>query len=33
MRFGRMEKRFNQNTYNNLVSLVERETGGKITSL
>lgn len=31
MRFGRMEKRFNQNTYNNLVSLVERETGRNIT--
>lgn len=30
MRFGRMEKRFNQNTYNNLVSLVERETGRSI---
>jgi len=30
MRFGRMEKRFNQNTYNNLVSLVERETGRNI---
>ncbi len=30
MRFGRMEKRFNQKTYNNLVSLVERETGRSI---
>lgn len=27
MRFGRMEKRFNQNTYENLVSTVERLTG------
>ncbi len=30
MRFGRMEKRFDQNTYNNLVSLVERLTGHTI---
>lgn len=27
MRFGRMEKRFNHNTYRNLVALVERMTG------
>lgn len=31
MRFGRMDKRFNQNTYQGLVSLVERETGRRIT--
>jgi glutamate dehydrogenase (NAD(P)+) len=31
MRFGRMEKRFNQNTYSALVSLVERLTGSTIT--
>lgn len=31
MRFGRMEKRFNQNTYHNLVGLVERQTGRNIT--
>jgi len=30
MRFGRMEKRFDQNTYSNLVSLVERLTGHTI---
>jgi len=30
MRFGRMEKRFNQQTYTNLVSLVERLTGHTI---
>lgn len=30
MRFGRMEKRFNSNTYQNLVSLVEEMTGKKI---
>ncbi len=30
MRFGRMEKRFNQNTYLNLVGLVERLTGKTI---
>ncbi len=30
MRFGRMEKRFNQNTYSNLVGLVERLTGKTI---
>lgn len=27
MRFGRMEKRFDQNTYGNFVSLVEKQTG------
>ncbi|MCB0637768.1 MAG: Glu/Leu/Phe/Val dehydrogenase [Lewinella sp.] len=27
MRFGRMDKRFNQQTYNNLIQLVERQTG------
>jgi len=27
MRFGRMEKRFNQNTYENLVDLVQKSTG------
>ncbi len=27
MRFGRMDKRFNQNTYSNLVSMVEKLTG------
>ena len=31
MRFGRMEKRFNQNTYNNLVSKVEKLTGKTIS--
>ncbi len=31
MRFGRMEKRFNQNTYNNLVSVVEKLTGKTIS--
>ncbi|MCB0568479.1 MAG: Glu/Leu/Phe/Val dehydrogenase [Phaeodactylibacter sp.] len=30
MRFGRMEKRFNQQTYQNLVDLVERLTGHSI---
>ena len=30
MRFGRMEKRFDQNTYGNLVGLVERMTGKTI---
>ncbi|MFK8101103.1 MAG: Glu/Leu/Phe/Val dehydrogenase [Saprospiraceae bacterium] len=30
MRFGRMEKRYNQNTYSNLVSVVERLTGKTI---
>lgn len=32
MRFGRMEKRFNNQTYNNLVSLVERMTGKTVGS-
>ncbi len=32
MRFGRMEKRFDQNTYGNLVSLVERLTGKTIAA-
>ena len=27
MRFGRLEKRFNQNTYTNIVDMVERLTG------
>ncbi len=31
MRFGRMDKRFNQNTYMNLVNLVEKQTGRIIT--
>lgn len=30
MRFGRMEKRFNQETYNNLVNTVEKLTGKRI---
>jgi glutamate dehydrogenase (NAD(P)+) len=30
MRFGRMEKRFNSNTYDNLVKLIERLTGKTI---
>lgn len=30
IRFGRMDKRFNTNTYNNLVNLVEELTGKKI---
>ena len=30
MRFGRMEKRFNQNAFSNLVDLVERQTGKTI---
>ncbi len=30
MRFGRMEKRFNQNTYSSLVNLVEKTTGKTI---
>jgi glutamate dehydrogenase (NAD(P)+) len=30
MRFGRIDKRFNQNTYSNLVSLVEKLTGKTI---
>ena len=31
MRFGRMYKRFNQNTYVNLVSLVEKMTGKSVS--
>ena len=31
MRFGRMEKRFNQNTYSQIVETVESLTGKKIT--
>lgn len=30
MRFGRMEKRFNENTYTNLVNLIEKMTGKEI---
>lgn len=30
MRFGRMEKRFNENTYSNLINLVERLTGKEV---
>lgn len=30
MRFGRMEKRFNQNTYSNLIDLIEKNTGKNI---
>ncbi|MBK6362895.1 MAG: Glu/Leu/Phe/Val dehydrogenase [Saprospiraceae bacterium] len=30
MRFGRIDKRFNQNTYNNIVSMVEQLTGKTI---
>lgn len=30
MRFGRMEKRFDQNTYMNLVNLIERQSGRSI---
>jgi glutamate dehydrogenase (NAD(P)+) len=33
MRFGRMEKRFNQNTYNSLVDLVQKYTGKEIGSM
>jgi len=32
MRFGRMEKRFNQKTYENLVDLVQKSTGKSITN-
>ncbi len=32
MRFGRMEKRFDQQTYENLVSMVERTTGKTISA-
>ena len=31
MRFGRLEKRFDQNTYGNIVGLVEKMTGKKIS--
>ncbi len=31
MRFGRMEKRFNQNTYNNILSTVEELTGKSLS--
>lgn len=31
MRFGRLEKRFDQNTYSNIVELVEKTTGKEIT--
>ncbi|MCB0641624.1 MAG: Glu/Leu/Phe/Val dehydrogenase, partial [Phaeodactylibacter sp.] len=30
MRFGRMEKRFNQNTYENIVNLIETTTGKSV---
>jgi glutamate dehydrogenase (NAD(P)+) len=33
MRFGRMEKRFDQNTYLNLVNLIERQSGRSINDL
>ena len=32
MRFGRMEKRFNENTYHNLVNLVEKMTGKPVNA-
>lgn len=32
MRFGRMDKRFNQNAYANLVDLIERNTGKRVTN-
>jgi len=32
MRFGRMDKRFNQNAYGNLVDLIERNTGKRVTN-
>jgi glutamate dehydrogenase (NAD(P)+) len=31
IRFGRMDKRFNQNTYSNFVDLIERSTGKKVS--
>lgn len=31
MRFGRMEKRFNENTYSNMISLVEKLTGKEVS--
>lgn len=33
IRFGRMDKRFNQNTYDNFVNLVERMTGKKVSNM
>ena len=33
IRFGRMDKRFNQNTYDNFVTLVENMTGKKVNNL
>ncbi|MEZ4948871.1 MAG: Glu/Leu/Phe/Val dehydrogenase [Saprospiraceae bacterium] len=33
IRFGRMDKRFNQNTYDNFVNLVEKMTGKKVSNL
>ncbi len=33
MRFGRMEKRFDQNTYLNLVNLIERQSGRSINDM
>lgn len=33
IRFGRMDKRFNENTYQGMVDLVERTTGKKVTKL
>jgi glutamate dehydrogenase (NAD(P)+) len=32
MRFGRLQKRFDQNTYSNIVDIVEKTTGKKITN-
>lgn len=32
MRFGRMDKRFNQNAFGNLVDLIERNTGKRVTN-
>lgn len=33
MRFGRMEKRFNQRTYDNLINLVENQTGKSVGTM
>lgn len=33
IRFGRMDKRFNQNTYDNFVNLVEKMTGKKVSNM
>jgi glutamate dehydrogenase (NAD(P)+) len=33
MRFGRMDKRFNQQTYNNIIQLVERQTGKPVNDM